>query len=40
MQNTITEIKTSLETANSKIQEAEEWKSEVENRLVEITDVE
>ena len=39
MQNTITEIKTSLEAANSRIQEAEEQKSEVD-RLVEITHVE
>ena len=40
MQNTITEIKTSLEAANSRIQEAEEQISEVEDRLVEITDAE
>uniref|UniRef100_A0A5G2R3F5 L1 transposable element RRM domain-containing protein n=1 Tax=Sus scrofa TaxID=9823 RepID=A0A5G2R3F5_PIG len=40
MQNTITEIKNSLEAANSRIQEAEEPISEVEGRLVEITDVE
>ena len=40
MQNTITEIKNSLEAANSRIQEAEEWISEVEDRLVEITDAE
>ena len=40
MQNTITEIKKSLEAANSRIQEAEEWISEVEDGLVEITDVE
>ena len=40
MQNTITEIKNSLETANSsRMQEAEQI-SEVEDRLVEITDVE
>ena len=39
MQNTITEIN-SLEAANSRIQEAEEWISEVEDRLVEITDAE
>ena len=36
MQNTITEIKNSLEAANSRIQEAEEQISEVEDRLVEI----
>ena len=40
MQNTITEIKHSLEAANSRIQEAEERISEVEDRLVEITDAE
>ena len=39
-QNTITEIKNSLEAANSRIQEAEERISEVEDRLVEITDAE
>ena len=39
MQNTITEIN-SLEAANSRIQEAEEWISEVEDRLVEIMDAE
>ena len=40
MQNTITEIKNSLEAANSRIQEAEERISEVEDRLEEITDAE
>ena len=40
MQDTITEIKNSLEAANSRIQEAEEQISEVEDRLVEITDAE
>ena len=40
MQNTINEIKNSLEAANSRIQEAEERISEVEDRLVEITDAE
>ena len=40
MQNTITEIKNSLEAPNSRIQEAEERISEVEDRLVEITDAE
>ena len=40
MQNTITEIKNSLEAANSRIQEAEERISEVGDRLVEITDAE
>ena len=40
MQNTITEINNSLEATNSRIQEAEEWISEVEDRLVEIMDAE
>ena len=42
MQNTVAEIKkkNSLKAANSRIQEAEERKSEVEDRLVKITDVE
>ena len=40
MQITITEIKNSLEAANSRIQEAEERISEVEDRLVEIMDAE
>ena len=40
MQNTITEIKNSLGAANSRIQEAEEHISKVEDRLVEITEVE
>ena len=40
MQNTITEIKNPLEAANSRIQEAEEQISKVEDRLVEITDAE
>ena len=40
MQNTISEIKNSLEATNSIIQEAEERISEVEDRLVEITDTE
>ena len=39
MQNTITEIKNSLEAANSRIQEAERI-NEVEDRLVEIMDEE
>ena len=39
-QNTITEIKNSLEAANSRILEAEKRISEVENRFVEITDAE
>ena len=40
MQNTITEIKNSLEATNSRIQEAEERISKVEDRLVEIKDAE
>ena len=40
MQNTITEIKISLEAANSRIQEAEKQIHKVEDRLVEIIDVE
>ena len=40
MQNTITEIKKSLEAANSRIQESEERIREVEDRLVEIMDAE
>ena len=40
MQNTITEIKNSLEAANSRIQEAEERISKMEDRLAEITDAE
>ena len=35
MQNTITEIKNSLEAASSRIQETEEQISKVEDRLVE-----
>ena len=40
MQNTVTEVKNSLEATNSRIQQAEEWISVVEDRLVEITDAE
>ena len=40
MQNTVTEIKNSLEGTKSRIQEAEEQISKVENRLMEITDEE
>ena len=35
--NTITEIKNTLEGINSKISEAEEWNSELEDKMVEIT---
>ena len=37
MQNTVTEIKNSLEAANSRIQEAEEQISKVEDRLMQNT---
>ena len=37
MNNTITEIKNTLEGTNSRITEAEERKSELEDRTVEIT---
>ena len=40
MQNTITEIKNSLEATNSRIQEAEEQISKVEDRVMEIIDTE
>uniref|UniRef100_A0A8D1V591 L1 transposable element RRM domain-containing protein n=1 Tax=Sus scrofa TaxID=9823 RepID=A0A8D1V591_PIG len=40
MQNIITKIKNSLEATNSRIQEAEEQISKVEDRLVEIMDAE
>ena len=35
--NTITEIKNTLERINSRISEAEEWISELEDKMVEIT---
>ena len=37
MNNTITEMKITLEGINSRITEAEEWISEMEDRMVEIT---
>ena len=40
MQSTITEMKNSLDTTNSRIQGAEGWISKVEDRVVKITDVE
>ena len=40
MQNAVTEIKSSLDTSNSRIQEPKEQISEVENRLVKIIDAE
>ena len=36
MNNTITEMKNTLEGINSKITEAEEWISDLEERMVEI----
>ena len=38
--STITEIKNTLEGINSRISEAEEWISELEDKMVEITSVE
>ena len=35
--NTITEMKTTLEGINSRITEAEEWISDLEDRMVEFT---
>ena len=40
MNNIITEMKNTLEGINSRINEAEEWISELEDRMVEITTVE
>ena len=37
MNNTITKIKNTLEGANSRITEPEEWIGELEERMVEIT---
>ena len=37
MNNTITEMKNPLEGINSRITEAEEWISDLEDRMVEIT---
>ena len=37
MNNTITEIKNNLKGINSRITEAEEWISELEDRITEIT---
>ena len=37
MNNTITEMKTTLEGINSRITEAEEWISDLEDRMVEVT---
>ena len=40
MNNTINEIKNSLEGINSRITEAEEWISDLEDKIVEITTTE
>ena len=40
MNNTITEIKNTLEGTNSRITEAEEWINELENRMLEVTEAE
>ena len=40
MNNAITEIKNTLEGTNSRVSEAEEWMSELEDRMVEITAME
>ena len=40
MNNTITEMKTTLEGINSRITEAEEWISDLEDRMVQFTAVE
>ena len=40
MNNTITEMKNTLEGINSRITEAEEWISDLEDRMVEFTAVE
>ena len=37
MSNIITEMKNTPEGINSRITEAEEWRSELEDRMVEIT---
>ena len=40
MNNTITEMKNSLEGNNSRITEAEEWINDLEDKIVEITTAE
>ena len=37
MNNTITELKNTLEVINNTVTEAEEWINELEKRMVEIT---
>ena len=40
MKNVITEIRNTLEGTNSRVTEAEEWISELEDRVVEINEAE
>ena len=40
MKNAITEIRNTLEGTNSRVTEAEEWISELEDRIVEINEAE
>ena len=40
MNSTITEMKNTLEGTNSRVTEAEEWISDLEDRMVEITTME
>ena len=40
MSNTINEIKNSLEGINSRLTETEEWKNDLEDKIVEITTTE
>ena len=40
MNNTVTEMKNTLEGINSRITEAEEWMSDLEDRMVEFTAME
>ena len=40
MNNTISEIKNTLEGTNSRITDAERWISELEDRMVEVTEAE
>ena len=40
MNNAINEIRNTLEATNSRIKEAEDWISEIEDRMVEINEAE
>ena len=40
MNNTINEIRNTMEATNSRIMEAEDWISEIEHRMVEINESE